>query len=65
MTTEQLEIKIDGEINRLKYKLWASVISLIIGLSGLAIIAFANWKIAIGLFLVLWGEGVSRAGKNK
>jgi hypothetical protein len=37
---------------------WISFIGFVLYLSGVILIAFVNWKILLGIFLMFWGYNV-------
>ena len=37
-----------------------SAVGLIIGIIGISLLIYVDWKIAVGVFLVIWADNISR-----
>lgn len=48
----------------IKIRLWVSLFAIAIGTAGLACIAWFDWRISLGMFLVSWSENIARKNKQ-
>lgn len=59
------KIKEQKEKSKSRYQTIIAGCGFVFSLVGWSIVAYVDWRLAIGLFFVLWGENINRLIKTK